>query len=161
MVLVLCYYYAIVDTCIMPHLDNNIMLRNCCLNLINIWDLKNWIGLRLMWHVLLAQVWTRYKTGKLNMWTLFCNVYINFLNSQIWKEIMLELNRYPTNVTTFSSDFSFQNLVFWNLFEFSVAEITWNQYLPHSESKSYQINSVKSCSSRSFHQTPKALSNSS
>jgi hypothetical protein len=25
-----------------------------------------------------------------------------------------------------------------------------NQYLPHSESKSYQINSIKSCSSRSF-----------
>jgi hypothetical protein len=24
----------------------------------------------------------------------------------------------------FSTDFSFQNLVFWNLFEFSVAEIT-------------------------------------
>jgi hypothetical protein len=27
-----------------------------------------------------------------------------------------------------------------------------NQYLPHSESKSYQINSMKSCSSRSFQQ---------
>jgi hypothetical protein len=26
------------------------------------------------------------------------------------------------------------------------------QYLPHSESKSYQINSIKSCSSRSFQQ---------
>jgi hypothetical protein len=25
-----------------------------------------------------------------------------------------------------------------------------NQYLPHSESKSCQINSIKSCSSRSF-----------
>jgi hypothetical protein len=25
-----------------------------------------------------------------------------------------------------------------------------NQYLPHSESKSYQVNSIKSCSSRSF-----------
>jgi hypothetical protein len=38
--------------------------------------------------------------------------------------------------------FSFQNLVFWNLFEFSAAEITLkNQYLPHSESKSYQMNS--------------------
>ncbi len=28
-----------------------------------------------------------------------------------------------------------------------------NQYLPHSESKSYQINSIKSCLSRSFHHT--------
>jgi len=27
-----------------------------------------------------------------------------------------------------------------------------NQYLPHSESKSYQINSIKSCSSRCFQQ---------
>jgi hypothetical protein len=27
-----------------------------------------------------------------------------------------------------------------------------NQYLPHSESKSYQTNSIKSCSSRSFQQ---------
>jgi hypothetical protein len=28
------------------------------------------------------------------------------------------------SVTMSSTDFSFQNLVFWNLFEFSVAEIT-------------------------------------
>ncbi len=28
------------------------------------------------------------------------------------------------SVTTSSTDFSFQNLIFWNLFEFSVAEIT-------------------------------------
>jgi hypothetical protein len=27
-----------------------------------------------------------------------------------------------------------------------------NQYVPHSKSKSYQINSIKSCSSRSFQQ---------
>jgi hypothetical protein len=27
-----------------------------------------------------------------------------------------------------------------------------NQYLPHSESKSYQMNSIKACSSRSFHE---------
>jgi hypothetical protein len=60
---------------------------------------------------------------ELNMWILFCNVYIDFLNSQIWKEIMLELNGKPSSVTTFSTDFSFQNLVFWNIFEFSVAEI--------------------------------------
>jgi hypothetical protein len=36
-----------------------------------------------------------------------------------------------------------------------------NQYLPHSESKSYQINCIKSCSSRSFQEHLKALSNSS
>jgi hypothetical protein len=28
------------------------------------------------------------------------------------------------SLTTFSTDFSFQNLVFWNLFEFSAVEIT-------------------------------------
>ncbi len=61
-----------------------------------------------MWHVLLAQVWTHYKIGKLNMWTLFCNVCINFLNNQIWKDIKLELNNKPASVTTFSTDFSFQ-----------------------------------------------------
>ncbi len=36
------------------------------------------------------------------------------------------------SVTTSSTDFSFQNLVFWNLFEFSAAEITYKiQYLSH------------------------------
>jgi hypothetical protein len=37
---------------------------------------------------------------------------------------MLELNGKPSSVNTFSTDFSFQNLAFWNLFEFSGAEIT-------------------------------------
>jgi hypothetical protein len=36
---------------------------------------------------------------------------------------MLELNGKPSSVTAFSTDLSFQNLLFWNLFEFSVAEI--------------------------------------
>jgi len=52
-----------------------------------------------------------------------------------------------------STDFSVQNLVFWNLIEFSTAEITSKSNLPHSESKSYQINCIKSWSSRSFHNT--------
>ncbi len=106
-----------------------------------------------------ASGWELSNTGvnplpnrKLNMWTVFCNVCINFLNSQIWKEIRLELNDKPSRVTTFSTDLSFQNLFFWNLFEFSVQKSLLNQYLPHPESKSYQINSIKSCSSRSFQQ---------
>jgi hypothetical protein len=49
---------------------------------------------------------------------------IDFLNNQIRKEIMLELNVKHSSVPLFSTDFSFQNLVFWNLFEFSVVEIT-------------------------------------
>ncbi len=72
---------------------------------------------RLVWPVSLAQVWTHHKIGKLNMWTLFYNVCINFLNSQIWKVIMLELNGKPSIVTTSSTDFFIQNLGFWNLFE--------------------------------------------
>jgi len=49
--------------------------------------------------------------------------------------------------------FPFKTWFFKNLLEFSAAEIIKkNQYLPHSESKSYQINSIKSCSSRSFQQ---------
>jgi hypothetical protein len=37
---------------------------------------------------------------------------------------MLELDGKPSSVITLSTDFSFQNLVFWNLFEFPAAEIT-------------------------------------
>ncbi len=67
---------------------------------------------------------------KLNMWTLFCNVCIDFLKSQTWKEIMLELNGKSWSVNTFSTDVSFQNLVFKNLFEFSVAEIAFKSISP-------------------------------
>jgi hypothetical protein len=35
---------------------------------------------------------------------------------------MFELK--PSSATMFSTDFSFQTLVFWNLFEFSAAEIS-------------------------------------
>jgi hypothetical protein len=53
----------------------------------------------------------------------------------------------------FSTDFCFQNLVFLEfIWIFSGTNHLKNQYLPHSESKSYQINSFKSCSSRSFQQ---------
>jgi hypothetical protein len=37
---------------------------------------------------------------------------------------MFELNGKPSSATTSSTDFSFQTLVFWNLIEFSAAEIT-------------------------------------
>jgi hypothetical protein len=50
----------------------------------------------LVWLMPLAQVWTDYKIGKLNVWRLFCDVCIHFLNNQIWKEIMLELNGKPS-----------------------------------------------------------------
>jgi hypothetical protein len=44
--------------------------------------------------------------------------------AKLWKEIVLELNGKSSSVTTFSTDFSFQNLIFCGLFEFSAAEIT-------------------------------------
>jgi hypothetical protein len=46
-------------------------------------------------------------------------------------------------------------------FNFQRQKSLKNQYLAHSESKSYQINSIKSCSSRSFQYHQKAHSNSS
>jgi len=74
----------------------------------------------LVWPVPLAH----YKIGKLNIASLMgflimfffgyeLEVYlgrvcINVLNSQIWKEIMLELNGKPSSVTASSTDFSFQ-----------------------------------------------------
>jgi hypothetical protein len=84
---------------------------------------------------------------------MYCNVCIDFLNSQVWKEIMLELNGKP------SKCYHVLNWVF--VPKPGFLEFIWifkqqkslkNQYLPHSESKSYQINSIKSCSSRSFQQ---------
>jgi hypothetical protein len=72
---------------------------------------------------------THYKIGKFNMWNIVLQC-IDFLNSQIWKENMLELNGKPSSVTTFSTDFSFQNLVFQNLFEFWVIEIIQKSIIP-------------------------------
>jgi len=46
------------------------------------------------------------------------------------------------SVTTFSTDFSFQNLVFGIYLNFQWQKSLKKQYLPHSESKSYQINSI-------------------
>jgi hypothetical protein len=51
----------------------------------------------LVWLVQLAQVWTHYKIGKLNMWTLFCNACIHFFEQPNMKDK-------PSSVTTFSTD---------------------------------------------------------
>jgi len=48
------------------------------------------------------------------------------------------------SVTMSSTDFSFQNLVFGIYLNFQQQKSLKNQYLSHSESKSYQINSIKS-----------------
>jgi hypothetical protein len=57
------------------------------------------------------------------------------------------------SVTSFTSSTDFFPSKTWFLFiylNFQGYKSLKNQYLPHSESKSYQINSIKSCSSRSF-----------
>jgi hypothetical protein len=54
------------------------------------------------------------------------------------------------SVTTPSTDFSFKTWFFGIYLNFQRQKSLKNQYLPHSESKSYQINPLKPCSSRSF-----------
>jgi hypothetical protein len=55
-------------------------------------------------------------------------------------------------VTTFPIVFSFQTWFLGIYLNFQQQKSLKHQYLPHFESKSYQINSIKSCSSRSFQQ---------
>jgi hypothetical protein len=56
------------------------------------------------------------------------------------------------SVTTSPTDFSFQNLVFIGIYlNFQQQKSLKNQYLPHLESKSYQIKSIKSCSTLKVH----------
>ncbi len=63
------------------------------------------------------------------------------------------LNGKPSSVThVFSTDFSFQNLVFFGIYlNFQCQKSLLKINISHiSESQCYQINSIKSCSSRSF-----------
>ncbi len=92
------------------------------------WD--RWLKEYYWSHVPLAQIWTRNNVG----WTqasIFCKVNLypiarSFQQHQrhIITILLLELNGRHSSVTMSSMDFSFQNLVFWNLFGFSLAEIT-------------------------------------
>jgi hypothetical protein len=58
--------------------------------------------------------------------TLFCEVYLYpiFKESNMKGKHLLELNIIHSNVTTFSTDFSLQNLVFKILVEFLATKIT-------------------------------------
>jgi len=86
------------------------------------------------------------------------HVFFGSLGSYVDPSFFLSFKEYVAcaispSVTTFSTYFSFQNLVVWNLFESSVSKNHLKINISHiSESKSYQINSIKSCSSRSFQQ---------
>jgi hypothetical protein len=76
-------------------------------------------------------------------WSHF--IQSNFSCSLVWP--------FGSSVTSSSIDFSFQNLVFGNLFEIAAPEITSKSISPTFWiQKSYQINSIKSYSSRSFQQ---------
>ncbi len=93
--------------------------------------------------VALAQMWTDDKIGKLNMWTLFCDACIDFLNSQIWNEIMLELNSKPSGVYHILNWFFLPKPGFLEfILNFQQQKSLLNQCLPHFESKSYQVNSI-------------------
>jgi hypothetical protein len=89
----------------------------------------------LMWLVQLSQVWTHY---------LKIQNSIKFESSRSFQQYQ----RHITIPSTWIKGYTFK----WH-------KSFKNQYLPHSESKSYQINSIKSCSSRSLQTTPKAHSN--
>ncbi len=57
-----------------------------------------------------------------------CVILFQGHHNIIWTSVACALG---PSVTTSSTDFSFQNLVFWNLlFEFSAAEITWKSISP-------------------------------
>ncbi len=57
--------------------------------------------------------------------------------------------------------FPFKTWFFGIYLNFQRQKSLLNQYLPHSESKPYQINSIKSCSSRSFQQHQRHIHSSS
>ncbi len=64
------------------------------------------------------------KYGHQNMW-VFWHGRLNILLTQSNVLVMTSVAcAVGPSVTKFSTDFSFQDLVFWNLFEFSAAEIT-------------------------------------
>jgi hypothetical protein len=109
-------------------------------------------SLKLVWPVPLAQVWTHYQIGKLQHVNIALQCYVlNFWTAKYESKSCLNwivsLRVLPCAQLIFSSKTWF----FGTYLNFSVAEITSKiKYLPHSESKSYQINSIKSYSSRSF-----------
>ncbi len=77
---------------------------------------------------------------KWDMWGLW-HIH-SYMAIMYWYIIMHNINKFfvflstsvacsvSPSTTTFATDFSFENLVFWNLFEFSVAEITENSISP-------------------------------
>jgi hypothetical protein len=115
------------------------------------------ISCTLVWCVAMAQVRTHYKIGKLKLWILFCNVCIDFWITKYERKSclnwMVRLQVLPHSQLIFPSKTWFFGIYL----NFQWQKSFKNQYFPHSESKSYQINSVKSCPSRSFQQHQRHL----
>jgi hypothetical protein len=65
---------------------------------------------------------------------------------------MLELNGKSSSVIMFSIDFPFQNTIFFLKLNFQSQKSLKFSYFQHPKSKSHNINSIKSESSRSFQQ---------
>jgi hypothetical protein len=62
-----------------------------------------------------------FQPCELNIWTLLCKVYIQFLKIQIWKEILLELHGkhvFSKCEHIIQLIFFFQNLIFRIYFKF-------------------------------------------
>ncbi len=80
------------------------------------------------------------------MWTLFCNVCIDFLKPNMkGNHAWIEWQAFKC-YHVLNCFFPSKTWLFGIYLNFQWQKLLQNQYLPHSASKSYQINSVKSCS---------------
>ncbi len=106
----------------------------------------------LVWPVPLAQVWTHYKRGNSTCEHCFAMYVSIFWTAKYkWKSClnwMVSLQMLPSSQLIFPSKTWFFGIYL----NFQQQKSLKNQCHPQSQSKSYQINSIKSCSSRSFQQ---------
>jgi hypothetical protein len=84
----------------------------------------------LVWPVLLALSVNPLQNRETQHVNVVLQCMYQFLEQPNMKGNQLELNGNPSSVIAFSTDFSFQNLVWWNLFEFPAVEITLKSISP-------------------------------
>ncbi len=113
------------------------------------WGCPNIPSLKLVWPLPLAHI---IKLGNLTCEHCFAMYVLIFWIAKYERKSclnwMVSLQVLPCSQVIFP----FKTWFFGIYFNFQWQKSITNQYLPHSESKSYQINSIKSCSSRSFQQ---------
>ncbi len=88
---------------------------------------------------MIGGIWTLTQWKILSLKTLLLNDYTGVWPVPLAQELPRPQLIFPSKTWFFGIYLNFQ----WQ-------KSLQNQYLPHSESKPYQINSIKSCSSRSF-----------